>query len=146
MAHTVQNRAAEARAFFIFQKKRGATSDDNEIWMLKDKAPHWITQLVRDAHADYAPDDYRYEYIVDALELLSESEDPDEAREALEADIYTSDLTEWLASNISRVGYLSEVLEEFPDTDDGFDLLSRAQYQERSEIFDSVLDSLENNP
>lgn len=55
-------------------------------------------------------------------------------RDSIEADVYTSNLTEWLNSKNSRVYYLTEALEEI-ELKDGFKLLAYAQTREIEEVY-----------
>jgi hypothetical protein len=102
-----------------------------------------LKNLIYKAHDNMMPDDYKYSYVVDALNLISECSEDDIQEEIynIEADIYTSDLTNWLNSSNSRVYYLTEALEEYGITD-GFQALSIAQQKERQEIANSVFNSL----
>lgn len=63
-------------------------------------------------------------------------------RDCIEADVYTSDLTEWLNENNRHVYYLSEVLEEY-NPEDGFVLLSAAQIKHKEEIYTVIFNMLE---
>ena len=73
-----------------------------------------LKDLIHKAHGENLPDDYIYEYISDALDLISECSDEEEIEERIgeiEGDVYTSDLTKWLASHNGRVDYLTQALE-----------------------------------
>jgi hypothetical protein len=111
---------------------------------LKDDAPGWMTTVCRKAHDDarILPDDWRYAFIEDAVDALAAYGDPDDARDSLEPDIYTSDLTAWLHSRNSRVYYLSEALTEYGPFRDGFQLLAATQMIEKEEVFQQVVDAL----
>jgi len=124
---------------FFTKKKR---DNGEEFWLVTDDAPEELTELIREAHDDMFPDDYKYEFIRDALSDYSNFEEPDEIMEVIEADPYTAGLTHWLASNINRVYYLTEAIEEF-EPKDGFQALSLAQYREKSDVYQSVRNSLE---
>lgn len=98
-------------------------------------------------------DDYHFKWLdyymnsfADALEdkgPLDIESLHEELREAIEADIYTSDLTEWLNSKNSRVYYLTEALEEL-DVKNGFHLLSYAQFLEIEEVYQMGLEVIRN--
>lgn len=126
--------------------KRG--EDGPEYLRVRDDAPEWVTDMVREAAhegASLLPDDYRYRFAAEAVDIIAEHEDEDEARDAArewEADIYTHDLTAWLHSRPSRVGYLSDAVTEWGNGLDGFGLLAMAQQAEFYEVFDMVLDWL----
>jgi len=67
----------------------------------KTDTPSWITDLVRKAHGDLLPDDWKYDCIEAALDHIAEdgSEDPGEFADGY-VDVYTSDLQEWLSSHL----------------------------------------------
>lgn len=84
---------------------------------LKDDTPEWMTDAVREAHGGMMPDDWRYRLIRDALFAIATAADDDDEdyfddrlSEELDGavDVYTGRLTDWLASNIERVGYCDE--------------------------------------
>lgn len=127
---------------------------DDRITVLADDAPEWAGDFVREAHGtDILPDDYRYRWIVDALDTLWEAQrlgnldDVDDiATEwADQTDVYTHDLLTWLSSNLSRVGYVDQAQEDGLLEGDA-DLISRisvGQYLERLEIFHNVVRAAE---
>ena len=142
---TVQELASEFGEFFIVAKR----PDGVEFLRLRDKHPRKLQNLVREAHAGMMPDDVKYEYVRDALYLIGQAEEDAGAEDIqelgyeIEADVYTTDLTEWLHSHIERVAYLDAVLQEFGGSmTEGAQLLMAAQVQEKQEVFVSVLDSL----
>jgi len=101
--------------------------------------------------------DYTYEWLNDFLysvvDLLGyeDFDDFDELSEKIsenlnewvdsEVSVYTSDLTEWLNSSNSNVYYLTEVSEEYGQTD-GFKLLAQAQYKAIEEVYNNALNCL----
>ncbi len=89
------------------------------------------------------PDHHRYNFIFDALARIQNYNDMDDARNEIEADIYTSDLTGWLHSRNDRLGYVDEIIGENGNIETLADALSWGQCRERQEVFDSVLQSLE---
>ena len=137
----VQTVATTARGFF----KRQTRDSGSTYWSTPD-APDWITDLCREAHNGMLPDDHKYEYIVDALDLITEASDDadlDEAGYEIEADCYTSDLMTWLASSNHRPGYVDEAVQEFggePGT--LIDQVMLGQAYERRAVYTSVLASL----
>lgn len=112
---------------------------------LKDDAPAWMTAVCRQAHEDgqWLPDDWRYEFIEQAVDALADHADIEAARASLEADIYTSDLTAWLHSLNRRVYYLGEALSAYGAFTDGFHLLAAAQMIEKEEVFQQVVMALQ---
>jgi hypothetical protein len=145
MSKEIQKLAEEVAAQFEQDKR----SDGTRYWRLKSGRDQKVQDLVRDAHRIdghlILPDDYRYEFAKEALDAIAEYEDTDEARDSLEADIYTSDLTKWLGSNVYRPGYVDETMEEM-GVRDGSDIITQmqmGQLHEKEEVFDSVLKSLQ---
>ena len=125
------------------QKIRDA--DNRKFYCLKDEAENReiYQDICMEAHGDMLPDDYKYDFIVEALEAIAESEEGEEEETIyeIEADCYTSELTAWLNSHNSRVYYLTEALEEF-ECKDGFQALAIAQQKEKMEVAFSILNSL----
>jgi hypothetical protein len=93
---------------------------------------------------DVARGAWRYEFIVEVLDHLEETEDAEDIR--LEADIYTSELMRWLGSRADRHGYVDEAIGEYGlDAKDGIlALIQIGQIQEKQEVLASVQSFLEN--
>jgi hypothetical protein len=138
MSKTVNELAREALEWFETD-----TRDNGEKFVkTKDGRPDWLKTLIFTAHGDMMPDDYRYKFIEDALQYISDQdEDEDMDFPEIKADSYTSELTKWLHSRNDRVCYLTEALEEY-EIKDGFRALQAAQLCEREEVYFSVLNSL----
>ena len=131
---TIQEKAAEVSKTFVEK-----TRDDGSKFWSTDSEDAAIRDMCHDAHGEMLPDDWKYRFIVDALDLIAEAEDVDGV--AIEPDIYTADLTAWLASHNGRVDYLTRVLEAC-DTTDGIEAIAMAQAFEREEVYFSVLSSI----
>ena len=136
----------EKAEYFLAKFEQRTRPDGQKFYCSKNDNNEEARELVFKCHEDGSilPDDYRYNFMIESLELFCDCQDEDEARERIseiEPDAYTSDLTEWLNSSNSRVYYLTEVLEEI-GTIDGFSLLAMAQQREKTEIADCVLDFL----
>jgi hypothetical protein len=139
---TLQTLAEEVRAGFTLDKR----TDGSEYWTRRDKSERWITDLCHEAHGDMMPDDVRYEYIVDALDIIAEHGDDADAAESLDSnvDIYNSDRTAWLASHNGRQEYADRAVSDgLCDGADIMQTLGCAQYLEREEVYGSVLASLQ---
>jgi hypothetical protein len=129
-----------------------AREDGARYVTLKDgHGADWLHELVRKAHGEFLPDDWRYARIAEALELIGES-DADYTSELDEiadefadgaVDVYTSGQLEWLSSNLQRVGYVDEATSELGHGDSVTDDIGLGQYVEAREIFASVRQSLE---
>lgn len=136
---SIQSLASEARALF-----HESTRTDGSKYLTYDHstAPDWIQPMCLEAHGDMSPDDHRYAFIVEALDALAEFEDSDDAE--VEADIYTHELTSWLASRADRSSYCDEWMSDTGSTfTNTIDLIMGGQYQEKREVLDSVRSFLE---
>jgi hypothetical protein len=126
------------------------TRDNGETYYCaKDNAPYYISDLCHEAHNDMMPDDYRYEYLVEALEHIDSTLDPladnlddIEAHDACEPDCMSHDLLRWVSSNLSRMGYCDDVLYEY-QLDQLSDVLIQAQQAERVEVMQAVINWIE---
>lgn len=127
------------------------TRDSGESFVaLKDDAPEWAQDFVREAHGtEILPDDYRYQWIRDALEALAASPDatPQEIADEFADDvsIYTADLLDWLKSNLTRCEYVDQARAEgiVADSADIVQRIQAGQYLERREVFQGVLDAID---
>lgn len=88
------------------------------------------------------PDDWRFEFINEALSAIMDADDFDEI--TLEADIYNSELTEWVGSHAYRPGYCDDASDEGLCGGDA-NLITRlqmGQYLEKREVLGQVLEHL----
>lgn len=136
---TTGQEAAQAMgdAFIISERDNG-----EKFYHLRDGSPEWMTDVCRKAHGEMFPDDWRYQFISDAVDILAESDDWDEARDEVEADIYTSQLTAWLASRTGRYSYCDQYVEEMGADGDTLARISGGQWMERCEVFGLVAEAL----
>lgn len=144
MTATVTERATEAASQF----ETATRSDGQEFTRLTNDAPDWLRDLVRTAHGDMFPDDWRYETIRAAVHFLAEygGDDDAAAHEFADAqvDVYTLARIAWLGSHLRRVQYVDEARDEglVSATADIADMIGAGQYEEASEVFHSVRESL----
>lgn len=119
------------------------------FYALRDGSPDWMAEAVREAHGDMLPDDWRYEAIWAVSEALSDlgaDEDHEDAIHEIAdglVDVYTANLTKWLASSLERVAYVDEAREDFGG--EGNDLetaIKRGQFLEYREIASSLVSAL----
>ena len=125
---------------------------DGFFYVKNDDAPEWVVELVKEAHGDMLPDDYKYKFVVGALEAITESDDDaniddidDNARSIVHdnVDIYTSRLFHWVRSHTDRLATANNFGKEFEaETIEAF--LSGGQYFEIDEVFQTVLSTLAN--
>lgn len=121
-------------------------TDETTYYRLRDGSPGWMRDVCIEAHGDMGPDDERYEMIrdvVSAIDDQDEDADQSEARDNIEAPIYTHELTGWLASRTDRYAYCDEAMEEFGcDFKDTITLLRMGYMRELDEVFGIVLQEL----
>ena len=117
-------------------------NNGEEIWALKDDAPGWITdRVIHPAHEDMMPDDWKYEFIYQALSHIHDIGNLDEPE--LEADVYNHDLLKWLASHLERAGIVDEAVKNFGHSESGIiGDISMGQWHEKELVYQSVLSSL----
>lgn len=125
-----------------------ATRDNRETFLkFDDTSPAWIQELCFAAHdaGDMLPDDWRYRFITDALHLIAEHGDFNGAENAIETDVYTHNLLQWVSSNLSRMNYVDQAQDDYglEAKTDMFKRLSWGQYAERIEVFGAVWSFLE---
>lgn len=131
---------AEYAKSFIESKTR---PEGEMFWSMKDRRPDWIRDMVTAVHdnGSWLPDDFKYQMIVQSLDLLSEGVDPEEPQ--LEPDVYTHDLNKWFVSHLERAGYVDEATADMGHSDQGVvgDLMM-GQIREKEEIFNRVVQAL----
>lgn len=140
MAIMLQDKANEALKYF---EKRDRT-DGHPAWFVVDGAPDWVKDMLRTAHAEgcILPDDWRYQFVVEALGALIDNDDPDDIE--INADIYTYDLLRWLSSISSRCDYVDAAVADFGHAENGIlGDIAIGQMTERQEVLDAVRQSLQ---
>ncbi len=126
-------------------KERG----EKTITVFKDESEE-LKNSVYKAHGDRLPNDWifdKYKSILSTLsgyEINNEDDLNNNRPEIVDSlvDIYTNNLTEWLADNNYNVYYLEEAQKEFGPIEDGSKLLSMAQYMAIDEIYTEVVNLL----
>lgn len=109
------------------------------IWKRKSDSPDWVYDLCMHAHVYMLPDDFRYEMIVEALNVLCEGDN------AADMSIPNAGiLLDWLASHSDRVGFCDLQLEEGYHSTSLIDIISTGYIHEANEILDLVRSFLEN--
>lgn len=117
---------------------------------LADDAPEWALEMVREAHGDEFPDDWRYEtcadivsFIVEAGEFATDLSDAGwEIAERL-VPVYTSDRLAWLASNLNRVSLVDEFAEEYGWSAQGLaETIGGAMHVEIAGMVPTIIESM----
>lgn len=127
----------------------GKTREDGTNYVVIKGDDEELLHHVREAHGDKLPDDWTFATFADLLYRLQDYnvetiDDIEEIRhELVESyiDIYTSDLTKWLANRVSNVYYLTEALEEHGTTD-GITALQMAQFIAIDTLMQEVINLL----
>lgn len=139
----IKELAEHARTFFKAFHRPDEEADAPLHYTMKDPHPIWIEEMTKAVHDDsqWLPDDYKYEYIVNTLDSLSEGNDPDEPY--IEADPYNSQLLDWLASHGERAGLVDEAVEQMGHSEHGIiGDIGSGQYYEKQQVWDRVLQAL----
>lgn len=135
---------AEYALTFFESKTRGEGEDAERIYVPALRHPTWIKDMMFAIHEDgrWFPDDFKYQYTVDALDYLAEGNDPEDPQ--FEADPYTSDLIKWLGSHNLRTVYVDDAVKDYGWSEDaGIEgALASGQVKEKDEIFRMVVDAL----
>lgn len=134
---TVETLAAEVNAALVRDKR----NDGKEFIKLADGSPEWMTDLCRTAHGDMMPDDWRYEFIEDALSQIENGEE--QIKDVGSAYPYTTSRTDWLASRVDRFGYCDDAAEEYEGEGSLMDRICWGMDREMNETFDLVKTFLE---
>jgi len=131
--------AGEALCYFEYRKRHNGT----EYWAVEEGAPEWVHKLAFVAHNEgkILPEDFRYLFIVEALEALVEN--PEEPEILWEPDVYTSKLLKWLEAYTSyRMGLVDEAVSEL-GWNGLFEALQAGQLKEKQEVLALVQAFLE---
>jgi len=121
------------------------TRDNGESYWFANVGDHWINDLCGAAHDDreILPDDHRYQFIVDTLNLIEDYDNESEAREQINGSEVTHETTSWLASSNMRVSYLQDALTEYGEYNvDAYQMLRYAMREEQAEVFTQVVSFL----
>ncbi len=101
---------------------------------LTSDAPRWLSDAVMKAHDDEGPNDWRYDMclgIAEAIAMCDEvnEETVYELNLGSLVDVYTSELTGWLAAHVNRLSLVDEVRESwgYADSVSTFNILQGAQ-------------------
>ena len=125
-----------------YMDTRTHTMDKKPLITVREAAPAWIHDLIQRAHGGMLPNDWRYAAIKTILEHIEDADDPDDALENWEPDIYDRDLVDWLRSYGSRKQYVDDAVKEYGWTY-LMEALQLGQRFEMEEIFDMVITGLQ---
>ncbi len=133
----IRELAREALDYFV--------THEGEFY-LQDGAPKWVVELVRRAHEDTLPNDWRFRFTYIALTNIENAESEDELDTP---DIFPSEtwseLLDWLQDDPHALSFVDDVFEQGFVTEfrNFFELLQFAQYHEMRGVHDLVLEFLQ---
>ena len=129
-----------ARCFERHTERRWRT-ERLSFWTLRPESPPELRDLVAAAQGDYFRDAWRYDFIVQALNVIAVVDNPDEVE--LANTITNLGLLEWFASTPSRAGYVDKAIHECGVPAGGImDAILLGQAKEEEEVCQIVLDEL----
>jgi hypothetical protein len=143
---TIQGLAEETRKWFEQAERRD--EEKTTYWRTKDGHPQWIQDMCHEAHnsptiGDLLPEDYRYMFIVEALDALEECGEDDEPSEYLPEEVYTYNLTQWLGSHNARSAFVDEAREQFGGSGSVIGDIMQGYRLEQEEVLMSVQNYLQ---
>jgi len=114
---------------------------------LKDNAPEWVSDAVREAHGERLPCDWIYQQCDSVASdirqaIVHDDREPVDIADYLEIepDIYTASLTAWLADHLDNLNYCNEWAEEFSTGKvELVAMISGGQYLAKREIADVMI-------
>ena len=100
-----------------------------------------LQEIIRRAHGDMLPDNFKYKMIFEVSSNLRDLDmrDFEEFQPEELADVYTHQLTAWLASHTARTEYANESLDMAGPGAPMFDILLTAQGLEYREVFEKLV-------
>ena len=131
-----------AASFETRERQSGGT-----FHALKDNAPEWVRDAVKEAHQDRFPCDWIYQQC-DTIageirqEIFHGDNDPHDIGDyiEIEADIYTASLTAWLADHLDNLNYCNEWAQEFSTGKvELVAMISGGQWLAKREIADAII-------
>lgn len=141
MAHTIES-LAELYSNYFEKRER---NNEESFYCLKGFHPDELKDIVYKIHNEgavsMAPDDYKYQFIYDMFQHISEGNDED----SIEADVYNSNLLHWLSSRNDRTCYCDVAIECYgtPEKIEMIALISQGQLYEKLEVYNFVYSFLE---
>jgi hypothetical protein len=114
---------------FLTTHKRGSET----IVVKTDNAPEWVEDIVYEIHGNLLPDDWTYATIKECAEYLEENGNDGGSPEA---DIYNSDLLDWMKNYPGATDDVDRCAEEFgtSDSEGIMDRIKRGQWYAKSNI------------
>jgi len=138
---SLQRKASEFAQWFEMRTERRWRTERLSFWTLSADAPDELRDLVGAAQGDYFRDPWRYDFIVQALNVIAVADNPDAVE--LANTISNLGLLEWFASSPARAGYVDKVIEDYGVPAGGImDAILCGQAREEEEVFQIVLEEI----
>lgn len=135
----IQELALEYSELFKIQTR----NNGREFLVCEVDDCHPLKDIIRKAHGEMLPDDYKYKFVHEALVNISNAADLDEVQ--CEPDIYDHELLAWLSSNLSRVAYVDVAMLDNGHSKNGLmGDIAMGQWAKKSEVLSIVINELEN--
>lgn len=142
----IEELATHALTFFQTKVRPAQGADPGDrYYTLTNRYPVWLYDLVHTAHENMLPDDYKWQYVSDTLDALSEGQDPEDGWTEIEADVYNADLLKWLQSGGERTGFVDEAIREFGFNQESgiMGAIMMGQVQEKQQVWKAVVSGLQ---
>ena len=114
----------------------------NGIWINTNET---YQEFFHHAHGDMLPNDHRYRMIHSILQEMDDTEEYEDLDIDNLIPIYTNELIGWLDSNITRLSYCDQYLEEYVVISDTISLLSGGYMMELQEVYYLIVEWLDEN-
>jgi hypothetical protein len=121
----------------------GERNNGDRFVKTKDNTPEWVTEIIREAHDECLPNDFHYDMIDTAIDIIADSQDEDDAESRMnEANLGSA--LHWLNGAPYAVHYCDEAMNEHGanvfQTLDG--IIDAGQRKMFYEVFDAVKSGL----
>ena len=141
MKTSLNRKASDFAQCFERRAERRWRTERLSFWTLRADTPTELRALVATAQGDYIRDPWRYDFIVQALNVIAVVDDPNDVE--LANTISNLGLLEWFASTPARAGYVDKAVQEYGSPAGGvMDAILLGQAKEEEEVYQIVLDEL----
>jgi len=114
---------------------------------IKPGEPQWIQDMIHACHYQgMLPDDYVFEWVYQFCEEISNLDEDGDPRDIeVHSDTYTHDLLKWLASNLTRMDFVEDAIDEYLNNEkcDLTLMIGIGQEKEMQEVLYTLIDKLE---
>jgi hypothetical protein len=134
-------KASDFAQCFERKSERRWRTERVSFWALRSDAPAELRDLVAVAQGEFYRDPWRYDFIVQALNVIALVTNPEQVE--LDNTISNLGLLEWFASSPLRAGYVDRAIQDYGLPPGGImEAILLGQAKEEEEIYQIVLDEL----